>query len=128
MSARIVLATMAAQLAMLGGIAVAQHAGHRHPPQHAALHEKFYSTWMRPDMPGISCCNLEDCYPAPARLIDGHWHAQRREDGEWLRIPDEKVERNKTSPDGNSHMCAPPPDKAKTLGLTVFCFILGGGA
>jgi hypothetical protein len=29
---------------------------HHHPPQDQATHEKFYSTWMMPDAPHVSCC------------------------------------------------------------------------
>jgi hypothetical protein len=32
-------------------------AQHFHPPQHADLHDTFYSNWMRPDQPTVSCCN-----------------------------------------------------------------------
>jgi len=32
-----------------------------------ALHEMFYSTWMMPDHPNVSCCNKQDCYPTEAR-------------------------------------------------------------
>ena len=52
--------------------------------------------------------------------------ARRREDGKWLFIPSRKVERNRDSPDGRNHLCAPPPG-AMYLPDTVFCFALGSG-
>ena len=89
--------------------AFAQH--HNHPPQDAALHERFYSIWMRPDNPSVNCCNKQDCYPAEFKLVGGTWFAKRRDDGEWVPIPEERFEHNRTdrtpadSPDGRSHVC-----------------------
>lgn len=100
--------------------------GHAHPPQDIELHEKFYSTWMMPDNPSMSCCNKSDCYPTEARFQNGHWSARRREDGKWLHVPDKKVERNRDNPDGRAHLCAPPPGGSWAEG-TVFCFTAGAG-
>jgi hypothetical protein len=97
---------------------------HRHPAADAAIHEKFYSTWMMPDRPEISCCNRQDCYPTEVRFREGFWEAKRREDGVYVRVPWEKVEKNRDSPDGRSHVCMPPPNH---LGMEVLCFALGGG-
>jgi hypothetical protein len=93
--------------------------------------DQFYSTWMRPDQPGSSCCNKIDCYATEVRFVGGNIYAKRREDGEWLRIPPEKIEHNRDSPDGLSHMCAPSPQTiANSYGGyppgAVFCFKLGG--
>jgi hypothetical protein len=55
-------------------------AQHQHPPQDEPIHEKFYSTWMQPDKPNLSCCGQHDCYPTEARNEGGLWFAQRRED------------------------------------------------
>jgi hypothetical protein len=43
-------------------------AQHGHPPEDAALHEKFYSTWYMPDNPVRSCCNSADCYPTESSM------------------------------------------------------------
>lgn len=94
---------------------------HHHPPQDAQIHEKFYSTWMMPDHPSSSCCNKEDCYPTEARFKRGQWWARQRETGQWMRIPPEKVERDRDSPDARAHVCA---SKAGY----VYCFVVGGGA
>jgi hypothetical protein len=104
---------------MNGGLA--QHAGHHHPPEHEMLHQKFYKSWMRPDDRRYSCCNDQDCAPVPAVRYSPHtgWEAQRASDGKWLRIPQEKVEYDRDSPDGWAHMCS--------IGDTVFCFISGIG-
>jgi len=100
-------------------------AQHQHPPQDAPTHEKFYSTWMRPDNPKLSCCNQHDCYPTEARNEGSVWFAKRREDGNWLRVPPEKVEQNRDNPDGRSHLCAPRPERAYSA--EVFCFTVGSG-
>lgn len=102
------------------------HAGlSRHPPQDQVLHEKFYSTWRMPDKPSVSCCNDADCYPTEIQYVDGTIYAKRREDGQYIRVPPEKVERNRDNPDGRNHLCAPPPSAYRPED-TVFCFALGG--
>src|SRR5882757_3017650 len=102
------------------------HAGFsHHPPQDQRLHEKFYSTWRMPDHPSVSCCNDADCYPTEIKYIGGNIYAKRREDGKYISIPPEKVERNRDNPDGRNHLCAPPPNTFHTTD-TVFCFALGG--
>ncbi|WP_407179382.1 hypothetical protein [Bradyrhizobium sp. STM 3562] len=101
-------------------------AAHRHhPPEDQALHEKFYSNWHMPDNPALSCCNDADCYPTEIRYVDGKIYAKRREDGKYILIPAQKVERNRDNPDGRNHLCAPPPS-AYGQPDTVYCFALGG--
>lgn len=81
---------------------------------------KFYENWMRPDQPLISCCNRLDCAPVGGvRHVNGRLQALRTKDNVWLTIPPEKIEQNRDSPDGQSHMCS--------MHTTVFCFIGGAG-
>ena len=96
-----------------------------HPPRDMALHEKFYSTWHMPDNPSLSCCNNVDCYPTDIKYLDGNIYARRREDGKYILIPPQKVEHNRDNPDGQNHLCAPPPGLPNSSD-TVFCFALGG--
>jgi hypothetical protein len=110
-------------LVFVASTAAAQH---RHPPQDEALHEKFYSTWYMPDNPTSSCCNKADCYPTEIKYVGGSVYARRREDGKYILIPPQKVERNRDNPDGRNHLCAPPPNSSYAAD-TVFCFSLGGG-
>ncbi|KJC56678.1 hypothetical protein UP10_32435 [Bradyrhizobium sp. LTSPM299] len=106
--------------------AQAQEDGLRHhPPQDQLLHEKFYSTWHMPDHPAVSCCNDADCYPTEVEYVDGNLYAKRREDGKFILIPPEKIERHRDNPDGRNHLCAPPPNTFHATD-TVFCFALGG--
>lgn len=104
-----------------------RQAEHRHPPQDQALHEKFYSRWHMPDNPSMSCCNNADCYPTDVKYVDGRIYARRREDGKYILVPPEKVERNSDNPDGRNHLCAPPPNVSNPSD-TVYCFALGGAA
>jgi hypothetical protein len=101
-------------------------AGQHHSPQDEPLHEKFYSSWHMPDNPSKSCCNKADCYPTEIKYVGGDVYARRREDGKYIPIPPQKVERNRDNPDGRSHLCAPPPNGLYPSD-TVFCFSLGGG-
>lgn len=114
-------------LALLALATAAQAQEHRHPVADLEMHDKFYSTWMRPDMPTQSCCNKADCYPTEARMQGGRWQAKRREDGKWLSIPATKIEQNRDSPDGRNHLCAPPPDRERVYDSGVICFIAGVG-
>ena len=110
--------------------AFAKHAvaqDHHHPAGlETQLHEKFYSTWFMPDQPKQSCCNKADCYPTEVRVSGDMIYARRREDGKWMRIPAQKIERNRDSPDGRSHLCAPPPTTLSSPD-SVYCFALGSG-
>ena len=90
--------------------------------EHHSAAGRFYKSWMMPDNPGMSCCNEKDCYATEARKIGNRWEAKRREDGQWLVVPEQKIERNRDNPDGLNHLCAPPP----MYGDGVYCFILGG--
>lgn len=108
---------------LLIGQALAQHSGH--PPQDQAIHDRFYSTWMRPSDRQHSCCSSIDCYPTQARMTSGGWTALRREDQKWISVPDGAVDLERTSPDGRNHLCAAPPNR--TSSDTVYCFVPGGG-
>lgn len=94
---------------------------HKHPnATYFGATAKFYETWMRPDMPTSSCCNKQDCDAVEqVRQHNGQWEAKPQGSNAWISIPPEKVELNRDSPDGRSHLCR--------AGSTVFCFIAGAG-
>jgi len=102
-----------------------EHAERHHPAQDLALHQQFYSTWHMPDNPAVSCCNNADCYPTDIKYVEGRLYAKRREDGKFIFVPPQKVERNRDNPDGRNHLCAPPPSTYSSAD-TVYCFALGG--
>jgi hypothetical protein len=96
--------------------------------EHQSIAGQFYATWLRPNggHPRTwSCCSSKDCYQTVIKRQGGHWYAQRREDGQWIPIPDEKLEHlqidPRESPDGQSHVCAPPPWD----GNGVYCAVIG---
>lgn len=111
---------MRSALALLAMLSYASAQEHHHPPQDVAMHDRFYSSWDRPDMPGVSCCNKEDCYPTEAKFERGSWYAKQRENGEWMKVPPEKIERNRDAPDARAHVCA------SKWGY-VYCFISAAG-
>lgn len=84
---------------------------------------RFYQSWMMPDSPKTSCCHDQDCSPAASRIVNGRWEAQR--DGAWISVPNQKIEQNRDSPDGRSHLCGRP---AYGGGFSVFCFVAGNGS
>jgi hypothetical protein len=109
----------------LGLTFAAEAQEHHHPPQDVQIHEKFYSTWYMPDNPNKSCCNMQDCYPTEIKYVDTTLFARRREDGQWIMVPPQKIERNRDNPDGRNHVCMPPPNHSQEG--SVFCFSLGSG-
>ena len=118
----------ASSLILAASSAIAQQ--HHHPPKDQAIHERFYSTWMMPDNRTVPCCNNEDCSPAETRVEDGNWVARKvGGDGYWTVIPPAKVEHDRESPDGRSHLCSRrinwPWTLKLGLGDSVFCFIPG---
>jgi len=96
---------------------------HRHPGETiTGARAKFYETWMRPDMPTVSCCNKSDCdFATVVKRVGSQWKACRKvgDKEQCFIIPPEKVEENRDSPDGLGHLC--------TVGTTVICFHPGGG-
>lgn len=68
----------------------------------------IYTDWKQPGT-NKSCCSggphTGDCYPTQAKWKDGHWTALRREDGQFIPIPDKAL---LLPIDENAHLCAPP--------------------
>ncbi len=84
----------------------------RHGVGHERWHEGFYSTLKRNDTK-TSCCNLADCTPTSvreSRAADGARVYEVMAEGEWTRVPEDKI--NKVSaPDGGAHVCFTKPAK-----------------
>jgi hypothetical protein len=115
---------LAALLALVASLNASRVRAHDHAQLGAA--GRFYATWMMPDAPQVSCCSDEDCAPAASKFEGGAWWARWKDEDDWVRIPEGKVEVNRDTPDGRSHMCG----RGARLGgnFTVFCFVRGGGA
>ncbi|HMM92595.1 hypothetical protein [Bradyrhizobium sp.] len=122
---RVAAGVAGSSLILVACPAIAQQ--HHHPPQDQTIHERFYSTWMMPDNRTLPCCNNQDCAPAESRLEDGRWIARKiGGDGYWTTIPPEKIEHERESPDGRSHLCSRIVWILR-LGVEelVYCFIPG---
>jgi hypothetical protein len=113
---------------LLGGVKAQEH--HGHPPQDIAIHEKFYSTWTMPSNRAVSCCHSEDCSPAESKFENGHWLARKvsEPDSEFTQVPEERIEKERDSPDGRSHLCGRRYGFNGGNNLTVFCFAPGSGS
>lgn len=112
----------------IGNVKAQEH--HGHPPQDMAIHEKFYSTWMMPQNRAVSCCHDEDCSPAESKKSEnGQWLARKvsEPDAEFTPVPPERVEQERDSPDGRSHLCGRRYGFSGNNNLTVFCFAPGTG-
>lgn len=124
------LAVAAISLVMLCGLLVGTAFG-QHKPEHMALHTQFYNTWQMPDNRGVSCCHDEDCEPAEAYQKDGAWYARKISEipthPEYVRVPPQKVEQDRDSPDGRNHICGRRYG-FNNMELSVFCFLPAGGS
>jgi hypothetical protein len=102
---RVAAGVAGSSLILAASTAIAQQ--HHHPPHDQAIHERFYSTWMMPDNRIMPCCDNQDCSPAESRVEDGNWVARKvGGDGDWIAVPPEKIEHDRQSPDGRSHLCS----------------------
>lgn len=114
------LVVMGAILIFLYSVDFSKGQGHTH---HGKVGQ-FYQSWMQPDNRSVSCCHDEDCAPAQSRLVDGKWQARNSDDEEWLDIPTRKVETERDSPDGQSHLCK----RNSQWGAFVYCFLPASGS
>lgn len=104
----------------LGLNAIARAQDGRHGHGHEKWHEQFYSKLMRKDTK-TSCCNLADCVPTQARMVDDHYEVLV--EGEWTPVPQIAIQ-NVTAPDQGAHVCFPKyPNNYWPKGH-VFCVVL----
>lgn len=68
---------------------------------------------------GISCCSGHDCFKTRARIGPDGWEAQTQQ-GQWVKIPDSIIIRDKGNPTGEPVLCY---NYGKPL-----CFVEGIGA
>jgi hypothetical protein len=116
----IVPALVVCFLLSIGGARGQENHGHTH----AGAVGQFYQTWMRPDNRAMSCCHDKDCAPAQSKRIKDSWFARNSDAEDWVEIPASRVEKERDSPDGQSHLC-----KAGTPGnIFVYCFLPAGSS
>ena len=129
---RLVIIAAVFVIAMLAAAGWALAQGHKHPPEHEALHHKFYKLWKMPTNRAVSCCNDQDCKPAEAYMKDGRWYARHEgDDGPFTLIPKERVDMglpdSPESPDFRAHLCGMRYGDFNNGEFTVFCFIASSG-
>ena len=120
---RVAAGVAGSSLILAASTAIAQH-----PAHDQEIHQRFYSTWKWPDNRNLPCCDNKDCSPAESKFENGHWMARKLGDDQWIKIPPEAVEYERTSPDGRSHLCS-EFYMVRLQGLVdkVYCFIPGVG-
>lgn len=124
------LASVGAILFAIAIAAAADLSTHRHPPEHAQLHEEFYSKWKRPDDPATSCCGGQDCFPVEIKYEGGRLYVKSKWNDAWVYMPPEKIDRRNTSPDGQNHACLSPvflDEDKRVTGNIPYCYIPGQG-
>ena len=117
----VVLAVFMLFYAFKGHSASAQEPDRMHQMHagHEMYHQDFYSHWLRPDAPQVSCCDEKiwygkdgvkwstgHCYPAPdAKLVNGTWWV-KFDNGRWFIVPEERILRREASPNpAVGHIC-----------------------
>ncbi len=65
---------------------------------------------------GISCCSIADCRPVDYRTVGDHYEAFI--DGEWRKVPPDKVLTRVDNPTGRAVVCW-------TKYSGIMCFVLG---
>src|SRR5512147_515107 len=94
-------------------VTVAVHpTGSRAQDGHARWHA-YYQHWKQPGTT-ISCCNARvnlmgvetgDCEPVPYKFENGEWIVWVRQELRWLRIPDDRLIRERNPSSEEFHLC-----------------------
>ena len=79
----------------------------------AAPDGEWFNSLKQPTT-GATCCDIADCKLTAADWKNDQWYAEVQ--GEKTPIPDEKVLKNKQSPDGEAYVCA-------GYGRKIYCFV-----
>lgn len=94
----------------LSAVVLSSHAAP--PPGSSGQYHDWYSKLLQPDT-GMSCCSISDCRHEPWRQTSDGYDVFI--DGEWVRIPDDKILKRTDNPTGEAVTCH--------AGKTIFCFI-----
>jgi hypothetical protein len=108
-------------LSQCGHPVFAEEEVHQHEGMTSEV-DRFYSTWMRPDQPNASCCNKNDCHPVEVKQQGGTWFMRQSPGDKFTPVPNQKIEQNRDSPDGQNHGCM-----TKGPYPVVYCLVLGAG-
>lgn len=92
--------------------------------QHERWHE-YYRHWKQPGT-NQSCCNARvdvfgvehgDCEPTRAEIRNGDWYAWERFSSQWIKIPDDRIVRERNPSGEEAHLCFNKFTKA------ILCFV-----
>lgn len=85
------------------------------PPENAdpAL-APFFQSLKQPGS-GASCCSIADCRPVDYRMAADGYEAKL--DGNWVRVPDERVLHGQTNPTAHAIACRSP------VNGSILCFV-----
>ena len=80
---------------------------------HSRWHH-YYQEWKQPGSQA-SCCNARivypggaetgDCEPTRAEMRNGDWYAWERHLAQWLKVPDNKIVRERNPSGEEGHLC-----------------------
>ncbi len=104
---KVLCAIIIALMALCATLAVYAQDGH-------ARWHYYYQEWKQPGTQA-SCCNarivypggveLGDCEPTRAEMRNGDWYAWERHLAQWLKIPDNKIVRERNPSGEEGHLC-----------------------
>ncbi len=68
--------------------------------------DKSLAEWYRSltTVNGGSCCNMKDCFPTDAKIVDGHWQVPTEDLLGWEIVPDDAVLKH-TNEQGLAVLC-----------------------
>lgn len=96
-------------LALALFLAIALHAKAALPEGSDGSLSPWFQSLERPDLPGASCCNTADCRmyeDRKVRITEGAYEIFI--DGNWRRVPSERIVQNKANPTGQFVACYTP--------------------
>ena len=79
---------------------------------HMRWHQ-YYQHWKQPGTE-VGCCNARinamgaevgDCEPTRAELRKGDWYAWERFGSQWIKIPDDRIVRERNPSGEEGHLC-----------------------
>jgi hypothetical protein len=101
------------------------------PAKAQSGHERWHPYYMHWNQPGttVSCCQARvvhpwgetgDCEPTRAELRNGDWYAWERHLARWIRIPDDRIVRERNPSGEEAHLCWLPSEKPDG---NILCFV-----
>jgi len=106
-------------LLAVAAFALMMHFANAQPPEGLQIDPevaKWFHELKMPDHPDVGCCDVSDCSPTEARLVNGHWEAIGHL-GKWLVIPAAKIVVRHSNPMFRAVLCSSQSDDS------IYCFV-----